>query len=87
MTEKNKDGVQTSYADLPVIGDSAPQIIADSAAQDPKAEKNAKERLYDKIPLTARQLDIIIIALIVAFIVFVVVGALVGNGYLPALKF
>ena len=55
-------------------------------AREPRV-KGAKERFYDKIPLTARQLDIIIIALAALFIVVLTVGALVGNGYLPMLKF
>ena len=75
MTEDNKNSTGQTLddtADIPGAG-----------AGIPGAEKNAKERLYDKIPLTARQLDIIIIALAVAFVVFMVIGALVGNGYLP----
>ena len=43
-------------------------------------EKNAKERLYDKIPFTKKQMDIIIAVLIVAFVVLFVLGALKGNG-------
>lgn len=42
--------------------------------------KNAKERLYDKIPLTKKQLDVIIAVLIVAFVVVFILGALKGNG-------
>ena len=42
--------------------------------------KGAKENLYDKIPLTVKQLDIIIAVMIVLFIVFFVVGIMKGNG-------
>jgi len=47
--------------------------------------KGPKERLYDKIPLTAKQLDLIIIGLIAAFIVFFILGILAGRGIVPAL--
>ena len=47
-----------------------------------KAEikKGAKENLYDKLPFTIKQLDIVITVMIVLFVVFFVVGALKGNG-------
>lgn len=45
-----------------------------------KTKIGAKEQLYDKIPLTKAQLDIIIVLLVIAFIVFFVIGALKGNG-------
>ena len=47
-----------------------------------KAEikKGAKENLYDKIPLTLKQLDIIIVVMILLFIVFLIIGVLKGNG-------
>ena len=43
-------------------------------------KKGAKENLYDKIPLTVKQLDIIIVVMIALFIVFFVIGILKGNG-------
>ena len=43
-------------------------------------KKGAKENLYDKIPLTVKQLDIIIVVMIVLFIVLFVIGILKGNG-------
>ena len=43
------------------------------------AFKNAKEHVYDKIPLTAHQMDIIIGVLLAAIVVFLVLGVLVGN--------
>ena len=46
----------------------------------PEAQKNAKERLYDKIPLTVKQLNVIIAILIVALVTFLVIGTLLGNG-------
>ena len=38
--------------------------------------KGAKERFYDKIPLSKKQLDIIIVVLIAAIIILIVVGAM-----------
>jgi hypothetical protein len=52
-----------------------------------QASKGPKERLYDKIPLTVRQLDLIILALIALLIVFFVLGSLVGNGIIAGPKF
>jgi hypothetical protein len=48
---------------------------------------NAKERFYDKIPLTVKQLNVIIVIIILAIILFLVVGALVGNGIISGPKF
>ena len=48
----------------------------------PPVIKGRKESLYDKIPLTLKQLDIIIVFLVIALIVFLVLGALFGNGIL-----
>ena len=42
-------------------------------------EKGRKETLYDKIPLSKRQLDVIIAILTAAIIIFMALGALVGN--------
>ena len=50
----------------------------DGAAQPPR--KGSKEWVYDKIPISVKQLDIIIVVLIAALIVFFVLGALKGNG-------
>ncbi len=41
--------------------------------------KNAKERFYDKVPLTVKQMDFILWALALLFIVLLIVGALKGN--------
>ena len=54
-----------------------------SSAESAPTKRYAKERLYDKIPLSVKQLDIILIVLAIAFVVFLVLGALVGNGVLP----
>jgi len=45
----------------------------------PPLVKGKKEELYDKIPITKKQLDIIIIILFAALIIFLVLGTLVGN--------
>lgn len=58
-------------------------IPADDSAEGDKQNappKAAKENVYDKIPLTVKQLDVIIAILLVAFVVFFVIGALKGNG-------
>ena len=41
-----------------------------------------KESLYDKIPLTLKQLDVIIIILAIILIAALVIGTLKGNGIL-----
>ena len=46
----------------------------------PSPGEGRKESLYDKIPLTKKQLDVIIIILMAALIFFIVLGALIGNG-------
>lgn len=50
-------------------------VPQDSSAR----KKNAKESLYDKVPLSVKQLDIIIIVLVIAFVVFLTLGILIGN--------
>ena len=45
-----------------------------------KIKKGAKEHFYDRIPLTTKQLDIIILVLIALFVVFFAIGVLKGNG-------
>ena len=41
--------------------------------------KSTKEDLYDKIPITKKQLDILIAILFAALIILLVFGTLVGN--------
>jgi len=48
--------------------------------QKPPQAKWAKESIYDRIPLSKKQLNIIIIVLVIAIIFFLVMGALIGNG-------
>jgi len=50
--------------------------------QKPTESVGTKESLYDKIPITKKQLDILIIILFIALIGFLVFGVLVGNGIL-----
>ena len=49
---------------------------------DHSQEAPTKESLYDKIPLTLKQLDIIIVTGVIAFFAVFTLGALVGNGIL-----
>jgi len=44
--------------------------------------QGVKEDLYDKIPLSKKQLDIIIVILIIAFLAVLTFGVLVGNDIL-----
>ena len=39
-----------------------------------------KESLYDKIPVTLKQLDVFIAVMVVLFIAFLTIGILKGNG-------
>ena len=89
MTANKKRGAVKGDADKIDIGNANVSSDAIDAidANATGAKKGPKEHFYDKIPLTARQLDIIIIALAALFIVALAVGAFVGNGYLPMLKF
>ena len=52
----------------------------DGTNEKTEIKKGVKENLYDKIPLSVKQLDIIITVMIVLFIVFFVIGILKGNG-------
>ena len=46
--------------------------------------KNSKERfydfLYDKLHLTVKAMDVVLVILVVLFVVFMVIGYLKGNG-------
>ena len=50
-------------------------------------EKNAKESFYDKIPLTLKQLDIIIVVVIIVLIAAFALGVLIGNGIISGPRF
>lgn len=47
----------------------------------PKELKNAKERLYDKINIPVRYLDLFIGACMVAIVILIVMGMMKGRGY------
>ena len=49
------------------------------AKLDTLEKKFTKESFYDKIPLSKKQLDYIIIFLVAMIIIFIVIGALLGN--------
>ena len=52
-------------------------------SKEPKSkDKVPKESFYDRIPLSVKKLDIIIIVLSAALIVFFILGVLAGNGVL-----
>lgn len=41
--------------------------------------KGLKEKLYDKIPISLKVLDVIIVLLLIAIVACVVIGAMKGN--------
>lgn len=45
----------------------------------PAPPKNMKERLYDKIPLTFRQADILVKVLLALFVVVLIIAVLTGG--------
>ncbi|MCL2084083.1 MAG: hypothetical protein FWH06_02355 [Oscillospiraceae bacterium] len=49
--------------------------------------KGAKENFYDKIPLTAKQLDVVIVILIAALVAALTLGVLIGNGVISGPRF
>ena len=51
----------------------------DKTNEKTEIKKGAKENLYDRIPLTLKQLDIIIAVMIALFVVFFVIGVLRGK--------
>jgi len=50
------------------------ELGADDSPRGQESPKGFKESIYDRIPLTVRQLDIIIIVLVVAFVFFLALG-------------
>ena len=58
-------------------GETAPPENA--APEQPAPPKTAKEQLYDKIPITFRQADILVKVLLVLFVVIVIVAILTGG--------
>lgn len=52
----------------------------EGASPPPSGPRNAKERFYDKIPVTVHQLDIFIGICIAAFVLVVLIGAIQGQG-------
>jgi hypothetical protein len=71
---------QENEVQIDAVGPDIDEVKADSFKNfDPASVPNAKERLYDKIPLSAKQLGVIIWILIFALIAAFVIGALVGN--------
>ena len=44
-----------------------------------KGSKGMMEGIYDMIPLTARQIDAVIVLLAVAIVALLIIGALTGN--------
>lgn len=58
-----------------------PPEMAKSPA--PKDTRNAKERLYDKIPISVKTLDKLIIVLLVLLVATVVAGILKSHGIDP----
>lgn len=61
-----------------------PQQDKPLKAPEPKKDafRLSVENFYDKIPLTVKQLDLIIIGGLILIVILLVVGALKGNGIL-----
>jgi hypothetical protein len=59
-----------------------PPILTPPALAKPDG-RGAKEHFYDKVPLTLKQLNVIIVILIIAIILFLTFGSLIGNGVIP----
>jgi len=49
---------------------------------DSSNQKGIKEHFYDTLPFTIKQMDIIIALLLAALVIFFIIGALKGNGYI-----
>lgn len=73
LEEKRHTGLE------PVQETAAPTAPPENAPQKPPA---AKERLYDKIPVTVKQLDIFIGVMVALAIALVIYGTLKGRGFL-----
>ena len=56
--------------------------VAEIKPEQQEKSQGVKENLYDKIPLSKKQLDIIIVILIIAFLAVLTFGVLVGNDIL-----
>lgn len=50
------------------------------APKKPESQKNPVERLYDKIPLTYKQVDMIVKVLIAILAIVLIIGVATGRG-------
>lgn len=55
------------------------QVVTRDDIQPPKGPQNAKERVYEKLRMPLWVLDTILVLLGIAFVVFLVIGAIRGN--------
>ena len=71
----------TEITEVTEIGEQEHSVTEGEDSNSDRPEvKGVKEGLYDKIPLSKKQLEIIIIILAVGLIVSFILGALLGNG-------
>ena len=81
MVDSEQNGVQNNEQNSSLNDGQDTEQNSDQV-QKPTESVGTKESLYDKIPITKKQLDILIIILFIALIGFLVFGVLVGNGIL-----
>ena len=71
----------TGVTEVTEISELEPVIAEDEELNNsPPKNLPRKESFYDKIPLSKKQLDVIIVVLMVALVAFFIIGALIGNG-------
>ena len=80
-SEDSGNSEVTEIAEVTGISEPEPVITGDEELDSSPPKKiPRKESIYDKIPLSKKQLDVIIVILMVALVVFFILGALIGNG-------
>lgn len=77
--------------DKPMLDENLPETqmqqlstdaVAEPPAPPPPADtRGAKERFYDKIPLTYKQVDILVKVLVVVMVGLIIIGVLTGNRF------
>jgi len=81
--EHEQESEQESGTELEHERESEQESEPEKEPERPKS-KGVKEELYDKIPLSKKQFDIIIAVLFIALITFLTFGTLIGNGIICA---
>ncbi len=74
--DKNEPAIEQTE---PSPSGATPKETAAPATGAPPDDRTAKERLYDKIPITFKQADILVKVLLFAFAVVLVIAVLSGG--------